>query len=108
MVCAGVAVAGNIAQGNYAAAAVAAVGFIPGGKLVASVATKSALGTKLLTKAMNLQARAPVIGFHSKIFGAGKGLLNQAPVRFGWSKGYVNGASSDAVGSTRHHEGASS
>lgn len=70
MVAAGVAVAGNLAQGNVAGAAVAAVGFIPGGKAVAAIASKSKLGSSVLTKTMALQAKSRVTGVNSKLFGS--------------------------------------
>ena len=69
MVAAGVAVAGNLAQGKWKGALGAAVGFIPGGKALASIASMSKVGTKVLTKVMSVQARAPVIGRSSFLFG---------------------------------------
>ena len=69
MVAAGVAVAGNLPQGNWKGALGAAVGFIPGGKALASIASMSKVGTKVLTKVMSAQARAPVIGRSSFLFG---------------------------------------
>lgn len=92
MVGAGVAVAGNLYQGNYAAAAASAVAFIPGGKLVAGVASKSGLGTKLLTKAMDMQSGAKILGKSSLLFGNSSfsgtaGLLNgrvAANFKAGW------------------------
>ena len=92
MIGAGVAVVGNLAQGNYAAAAMSAVGFIPGGKAIAAIASKSSVGAKILTKTMNFQAKARVIGVNSKVFGThGKGILNKGKIRVGWArdKGYV-------------------
>ena len=56
MVASGVAVAGNLAQGNYKKAAEAALGLIPGGKLIATAAkaakvvSKTAKATKVLKK----------------------------------------------------------
>ncbi len=93
MVAAGVAVAGNLAQGNWKGALGAAVGFIPGGKALASIASMSRVGTKALTKVMSLQARAPVIGRASYLFGnnahrANPGLFNGrlgSAVKAGWS-----------------------
>ena len=46
MVASGVAVAGNLAQGNYKAAAEAALGLIPGGKLLATAAKVAKAATK--------------------------------------------------------------
>nr|WP_157529004.1 PA14 domain-containing protein [Kibdelosporangium sp. MJ126-NF4] len=48
---AGVAVAGNLAQGNYKAAAASAVGLIPGGKLVGAVAKSAAKEASAVGKA---------------------------------------------------------
>ena len=94
MVAAGVAVAGNLAQGNWKGALGAAVGFIPGGKLVSKIASMSRVGTKALTKVMNAQARAPGIGVNSRLFGSShkmigvrSGILNRKTnvIKFGWS-----------------------
>jgi len=94
MVAAGVAVAGNLAQGNWKGALGAAVGFIPGGKALASIASMSKVGTKVLTKVMSVQARAPGIGVNSRLFGSNhrmigtrSGILNKKTnvVKFGWS-----------------------
>ncbi len=49
---------------------VAAVGFIPGGKAVAAIASKSKLGSSVLTKTMALQAKSRVTGVNSKLFGS--------------------------------------
>nr|WP_198151809.1 PA14 domain-containing protein [Kibdelosporangium sp. MJ126-NF4] len=49
---AGVAVAGNLAQGNYKAAAASAVGLVPGGKLVGAVAKAAAAKAPAVTKAV--------------------------------------------------------
>ena len=92
MAAAGVAVAGNLAQGNWKGALASAVGFIPGGKAIASIASMSRVGTKVLTKVMSSQARMPGIGMNSKLFGThGKGVFNSGKFRAGWSrdKGYV-------------------
>ncbi len=93
MVCAGVAVAGNLAQGNVAGAAVAAMGFIPGGKLVSAMTSKSAVGMKVMTRVMDVQAKSKFLGTQSKLFGStafGKtsGLLNKKGAIFkaGWSR----------------------
>lgn len=93
MVAAGVATAGNLAQGKYAAAAASAIGFIPGGKAVGWLASKSKVGTSLLGKAMNWQAKARGIGVNSKLFGTkalGKtqGLFNRQGswIKAGWSR----------------------
>ena len=93
MVSSGVAVAGNLAQGNYAAAVASAIGFIPGGKAVGWLASKSKVGTSLLGKAMNWQAKARGIGVNSKLFGTkalGKtqGLFNRQGswIKAGWSR----------------------
>ncbi|WP_076985575.1 PA14 domain-containing protein [Actinosynnema sp. ALI-1.44] len=48
---AGVAVAGQLAQGNYKAAAANAVGLVPGGKLVSSVAKQAAKQAPVVAKA---------------------------------------------------------
>nr|WP_264085102.1 PA14 domain-containing protein [Kibdelosporangium phytohabitans] len=48
---AGVAVAGQLAQGNYKAAAANAVGLVPGGKLVSSVAKQAAKQAPAVAKA---------------------------------------------------------
>lgn len=92
MVAAGVAVAGNLAQGNVAGAAIAAVGFIPGGKAVAAIASKSKLGASVLAKTMTFQAKTRGIGVNSKLFGNSRfgsrsGILNRAgtPLKAGWS-----------------------
>ena len=94
MVAAGVAVAGNLPQGNWKGALGAAVGFIPGGKALASIASMSKVGTKVLTKVMSAQARAPGIGVNSRLFGSNhrmigtrSGILNKKTnvVKFGWS-----------------------
>ena len=94
MVAAGVAVAGNLAQGKWKGALGAAVGFIPGGKALASIASMSKVGTKVLTKVMSVQARAPGIGVSSRLFGSNhrmigtrSGILNKKTnvVKFGWS-----------------------
>ena len=92
MVAAGVAVAGNLAQGNVAGAAIAAVGFIPGGKAVASIASKSKLGASVLAKTVNFQAKSRIIGAHSKLFGL-KSPLNRGSYRVGWSNsGKIQGS----------------
>lgn len=93
MLASGVAVAGYAAQGNWGGALGAAVGFIPGGKLVSKVASMSKVGTKVLTKVMSAQARAPVLGRNSALFGnsayrAKPGVLNGRASSFlkaGWS-----------------------
>ena len=97
MVAAGVAVAGNLAQGKWKGALGAAVGFIPGGKALASIASMSKVGTKVLTKVMSAQARAPGIGVSSRLFGSSQvgtrsGLLNRAGSAFkaGWGHQAVN------------------
>jgi RHS repeat-associated protein len=86
MISAGVAVAGNLAQGNLMGALGSAVGFIPGGRALASIASMSKVGTKALTKVMSLQARAPVIGANSKLFGI-TSKANNGRFRVGWSQG---------------------
>lgn len=102
MVAAGVAVAGNLAQGNWKGALGAAVGFIPGGKALASIASMSKVGTKVLTKVMSAQARAPGIGVNSKILGyAAHGTQSignkwlpkytRGFVRVGWAQGASKG-----------------
>lgn len=93
MIAAGVAVGGNLAQGNWKGALGSAIGFIPGGKALAKVASMSKVGTKALTKVMSMQARAPVIGKGSALFGntayrAKPGVLNGRFGSFakaGWS-----------------------
>jgi hypothetical protein len=86
MVCAGVAVAGNLAQGNWAGAAMSAVGFVPGGKLVAGVVSKSRVGRVALTKTINLQARMPVLGAKGRLLGVRSSASN-GKYRVGWSHG---------------------
>ena len=105
MVAAGVAVAGNLAQGNVAGAAIAAVGFIPGGKAVAAIASKSKLGASVLAKTMTFQAKARVIGVNSKLFGYAahgtKSFGNKTIPKMtnGWLRaGWAQGASKGSVG----------
>ncbi len=93
MVASTVAVAGNLAQGNYKGAAAAAVGFIPGGKLVASGLKMTKFGSKVLTKTLSWQSKARIIGKKSYLFGnnayrKNEGLLNGRYGSFlkaGWS-----------------------
>lgn len=94
MVASGVAVAGYAAQGNWGGALAAAVGFIPGGKLVSKIASMSRVGTKVLTKVMSAQARMPGLGVSSRLFGSRhpmigrrSGILNRSTnlLKFGWS-----------------------
>ncbi len=84
MVASGVAVAGNLAQGKWSQAGVAAFGLIGAG-VVGKTATRFAGSSKLLTKAMNAQARMPGVGAKSRLFGIGKGVLNNGRYRVGWS-----------------------
>jgi RHS repeat-associated protein len=93
MACSGVAAAGYIAQGQYANAAMAAVAFIPGGKIASSLASKSSFGTKMLTAVVRTQSKAPGIGVKGGLFGtkalsAKSGLLNRNnPVlKIGWHR----------------------
>ncbi|MBL8122407.1 hypothetical protein JNM87_06715 [Candidatus Saccharibacteria bacterium] len=87
MIGSGVAAAGYLAQGQKGKAAAAMVGFIPGGKLVAKVAAKSNMASKIVTKTLTAQAKSKGIGVNSKLFGThGKGLLNNGRYRIGWSK----------------------
>lgn len=79
-----VAVVGNLAQHHYAEAGVAALGLVGAG-VVGRLALKSVIGTKILTKVVSLQAKSPLIGANSKLFGMGKGLLNAGKYRVGWS-----------------------
>ena len=96
MVASGVAVAGNLAQGNYKAAAEAALGLIPGGKLLATAA-KAAVAVKAVkavqsvkkagaalrtgakavkrtaTAAVSKGASAVVAGAHTVVRGVSKG-----------------------------------
>ena len=110
MVSSGVAVAGNLAQGNVAGAAMAAVGFIPGGKAVAALASKSKLGASVLAKVMTFQAKARGIGVNSKIFGyAAHGTysfgnktmprVTNGWFRAGWAQGATKGSVAWRIGS---------
>ena len=94
MVASGVAAAGYLAQGKKGAAALALVGFIPGGKLAASALRMSKVGTKVLAKTINFQAKARGIGAHSNLFGLNS-RINRGPYRVGWSN------SAKIQGSTR-------
>jgi RHS repeat-associated protein len=94
MIAAGVATVCYAGTGNYAAAAASAVGLIPGGKLVGTLASRSAVGSKALSKVIDFQAKTKGIGTRSKLFGhtqmgAGKqGLLNGRftnKIKVGWS-----------------------
>ena len=94
MVASVVAVAGYAVQGNWRGALGAAVGFIPGGKLVSKIASMSRVGTRALTKVMSAQARMPGIGVNSRLFGSRhpmigrrSGILNRSTnlIKFGWS-----------------------
>lgn len=109
MIASGVAVAGYAAQGNYKAAAAASVGFIPGGKLVGAAASKFSFTSKVLTKTMNVQAKARVIGANSKAFGYaahgtksfGNKTLPKAThgwLRAGWAQGATQGSIAWRVG----------
>jgi RHS repeat-associated protein len=96
IVASGVAVAGNLAQGHYAEAGIAAFGLIGGGA-IGKLALKGVTSTKVLTKLMSIQAKAPIIGTNSKLFGLSKGWLNKklpqitGGFRAGWGKG-TNGS----------------
>ncbi|QQS70137.1 hypothetical protein IPP75_01065 [Candidatus Saccharibacteria bacterium] len=87
MIGSGVAAAGYAYQGQKGKAAAALVGFIPGGKLISKVASKSGMASKLMTKVLTAQAKAKGIGTNSKLFGThGQGILNSGRYRIGWSK----------------------
>lgn len=107
MVSSGVAVAGNLAQGNITGAVAASVGLLGGigGALrLASMAAKSipkmskigsvlAKGTiafnssRAVTKVVGWQAHMPIVGKSSKLFGThGVGVLNRGAFRVGWSR----------------------
>ncbi len=107
MVCSGVAVAGNLAQGHYAEAAIAATGLVGAGavtKLAAKAVDHAALAGKsanIVARAVNggaskvvhLQTKLPVVGVNSKLVGSSSwgsrmGALNnkKSPVKLGWSQ----------------------
>lgn len=95
MVASGVAVAGNLAQGNYKAAALASVGLLGGIGGVAAIAAKGASavkggagiarglnatanaihGSKVFQKTVGMQANLKVVGKHSYFFGTGRTTL---------------------------------
>jgi hypothetical protein len=92
VVASGVAVAGNLVQGNYAEAAVSALGLFGGaaiGLRVTALARKGDTAMSAVKALGRFQAKAPVIGMNSRLFGRGKsyrkGLLNQGPFRLGWN-----------------------
>ena len=98
MVGAAVAVAGNLSQGNWKGALASAVGFIPGGKAIATIASMSKVGTKALTKVMSAQSRMPLIGLKSKTFGNAtfrnnsQGLINRGTsIKAGWARNPATG-----------------
>lgn len=116
MVASGVAVAGNLAQGNWRGAASAAVGLIPGGKLFGAGAALAAhavsggvaiaavkMGPKVISRvAKSVSPFSKKTGINSRLFGLGgqakyssmtlrKGILNNNNIlRIGW--GRHNGA----------------
>jgi RHS repeat-associated protein len=96
VVASGVAVAGNLAQGKWKQAGIAAFGLVGAGA-IGKLATKAAFSSKLLTKAMNIQARSPGIGAHSKLFGISRGILNRGAFRVGWSNRKVGSGATKLV-----------
>jgi RHS repeat-associated protein len=93
MVASGVAAASYAMAGDRKAAALALVSFVPGGKIISTIASRSKIGTKILTGVMKTQAKAPLIGtkgrlFGTKALGSRSGWLNkQNPImKLGWSR----------------------
>ncbi len=99
--CSAVAVAGNVAQGRYGEALVAAGGLVGAGLLtkVAAKAVNAGRAGMFLkgveavsTKLARVQSRMPVIGVNSKLFGhatlgSGAGKLNNyGSFKLGWSR----------------------
>ncbi|MFL6162723.1 MAG: RHS repeat-associated core domain-containing protein [Jatrophihabitantaceae bacterium] len=82
MVASGVAVVGFAIGGNWKAAAIASVGLVAG-PLAGILAQRAASSKTVLTAVMSVQARLPVIGSHSKVFGV-KGILNTHGNIFPW------------------------
>ncbi len=98
MVASGVAVAGNLAQGNWKGAAVSATGLVGGG-IVGKLASKSRLLNKVVAPAVQSQTKLPVVGVKSVLFGNsrytsfGRGGLNGRFVnnfKVGWSNNKIN------------------
>jgi RHS repeat-associated protein len=87
MIAAGISTASYVAGGDYGNAALSALGLFPGGAIVGYMAR----GTRVMKAIMTIQARAPVVGVRSALFGRG-GIINSGRVRLGWSrsKGFYN------------------
>ena len=113
MVASGVAVAGNLAQGNYKAALVASVGLLGGIGGVAKIASMGASkisggagaaralggvsasfnGAKVVQRIVSAQSNMKVVGRNSRLFGTGGkslgnalGKITKGVYRAGWSK----------------------
>ncbi|MEU6351012.1 PA14 domain-containing protein [Streptomyces sp. NPDC047072] len=94
IVASGVAVAGNLAQGNYKGAAIAAIG-LTGAGFIGKTAVKFAALNKSVAPIVQMQARLPGVGKSSFLFGNsrftsfGRGFANgrfTSPVKIGWSR----------------------
>jgi RHS repeat-associated protein len=88
MAASGVAVAGNLVQGKWKEAGLAAVGVVGGGTL-----GKVLANTAVMRNLATIQAKAPVIGQRGKLFGVGtgRGVAKVAGFRVGWGKGAGSG-----------------
>lgn len=74
MVSSAVAVAGYAIGGNWKAAAVASLGIVVG-PAIGILAQRAASTKTALTAVMSVQAKLPIVGSHSKLFGV-KGIMN--------------------------------
>jgi RHS repeat-associated protein len=84
MIATGLAVAGFAATGNFAQAGAAAIGFIPGAAIAASI-TRLSVGRAIV----GAQASSKLIGKNSSLLGRGSWFdrqVNRGKYRVGWSK----------------------
>lgn len=82
MIAAGVATVGYAASGDYKAAAISALGLLPGGQLVGSLAR----GTRAMKAVGTFSAKLPGVGARRRLFGVSS-RFSSGRGRLGWGKG---------------------